>query len=44
MEDIENVGKGFDEWDREAKGEYGVLSGIMEGRLGRGCRTKAVDA
>ncbi|KAL9629622.1 MAG: hypothetical protein Q9204_005168, partial [Flavoplaca sp. TL-2023a] len=44
MEDIENVGEGFDEWDREAKDEYGVLSGIMEGRLGRGCRAKAVDA
>ncbi|KAL8881061.1 MAG: hypothetical protein Q9198_001658 [Flavoplaca austrocitrina] len=44
MEDIENVGEGFDEWDREAKGEYGVLSGIMEGRVGRGCRAKAVDA
>ncbi|KAL8836782.1 MAG: hypothetical protein Q9176_006105 [Flavoplaca citrina] len=44
MEDIENVGEGFDEWDREAKGEYGVLGGIMEGRVGRGCRAKAVDA
>ncbi|KAL8902027.1 MAG: hypothetical protein Q9192_000240 [Flavoplaca navasiana] len=44
MEDIENVGEGFDEWDREAKDEYGVLSGIMEGRVGRGCRAKAVDA
>lgn len=44
MEDIENVGEGFNEWDREAKDEYGILSGIMEGRVGRSCRAKAVDA
>ncbi|KAL8788119.1 MAG: hypothetical protein Q9213_001877 [Squamulea squamosa] len=45
MEDVENVGEDFDAWDREAKEEYGVVSGgIMEGRVGRMCRGRAVDA
>ncbi|KAL8851704.1 MAG: hypothetical protein Q9221_003435 [Calogaya cf. arnoldii] len=44
MEGVESVGEEFDEWDREAKDEYGILSGIMEGRVGRRCRAKAVDA
>lgn len=44
MEDVENAGEGFDDWDREAKDEYGVLGGIMGGRAGRSCRAKAVDA
>ncbi|CAL8580337.1 hypothetical protein XPA_006065 [Xanthoria parietina] len=44
MEGVDTVGEAFDEWDREAKEEYGVLSEIMEGRMGRRCRAKAVDA
>ncbi|KAL8803166.1 MAG: hypothetical protein Q9182_003338 [Xanthomendoza sp. 2 TL-2023] len=45
MEDVEKCGEGFDEWDHEAKEEYGVLvGGIMDGRLGRGCRGRALDA
>ncbi|KAI4102905.1 MAG: hypothetical protein LQ339_004450 [Xanthoria mediterranea] len=44
MEGVDTVGEAFDEWDREAKDEYGVLSEIMEGRMGRRCRAKAVDA
>ncbi len=44
MEDVENVGEAFDEWDQDAKDEYGVQSGIMEGRLGNKCKQRAVDA
>ncbi|KAL8926091.1 MAG: hypothetical protein Q9172_001970, partial [Xanthocarpia lactea] len=44
MEDVENVGEAFNEWDRDAKDEYGVQSGIMEGRLGSKCKQRAVDA
>ncbi|KAL8858078.1 MAG: hypothetical protein Q9178_005403 [Gyalolechia marmorata] len=44
MEDVENVGEAFDEWDRDAKDEYGVQSGIIEGRLGSKCKQRAVDA
>ena len=44
LEDVENVGEAFDEWDQDAKDEYGVQSGIMEGRLGNKCRQRAVDA
>ncbi|KAL8818116.1 MAG: hypothetical protein Q9223_003177 [Gallowayella weberi] len=45
MEHVEKCGEDFDEWDLEAKDEYGVLTGgIMDGRLGRECRGRAVDA
>ncbi|KAL8768345.1 MAG: hypothetical protein Q9209_005379 [Squamulea sp. 1 TL-2023] len=45
MENVENVGENFDDWDREAKDEYGVANGgIMEGRVGRMCRLRAIDA
>ncbi|KAL8730280.1 MAG: hypothetical protein Q9166_004163 [cf. Caloplaca sp. 2 TL-2023] len=44
MEDVESVGEEFDAWEREAKDEYGVLGGMIDGRMGRGCRGMAVDA
>lgn len=44
VEDVERVGEGFDDWDRETKDEYGVLGGLMEGRVGRACRGRVVDA
>lgn len=43
MEDVEKVSEDYDAWDREGKEEYGVLGGVMEGRVGRLCRMRAVD-
>ncbi|KAI4127213.1 MAG: hypothetical protein LQ338_003332 [Usnochroma carphineum] len=33
MEDVEKVSEDYDAWDREGKEEYGVLGGVMEGRV-----------
>lgn len=43
LEDIAEAGEDYDEWDREAREEYGVV-GRMETGLARACRVKAVDA
>ncbi|KAI4177363.1 MAG: hypothetical protein LQ343_000343 [Gyalolechia ehrenbergii] len=44
MEEVEGVGEDYDAWDREGKEEYGVVDGIMETRVGRMCRERAVEA
>ncbi|KAL8940173.1 MAG: hypothetical protein Q9216_002961 [Gyalolechia sp. 2 TL-2023] len=44
MEDTESAGENYDTWDREGKEEYGVADGIMETRIGRMCRKRAVEA
>ncbi|KAL8710306.1 MAG: hypothetical protein Q9220_005076 [cf. Caloplaca sp. 1 TL-2023] len=46
LEDVSaGGGEDFDQWDREAKEEYGVVKGgVMESRLGRLCRGRVVDA
>ncbi|KAL8952914.1 MAG: hypothetical protein Q9222_001204 [Ikaeria aurantiellina] len=45
LEEVESSGEEFDAWDREAREEYGVVNGgLMESRLGRMCREKAINA
>ncbi|KAL8685155.1 MAG: hypothetical protein Q9218_007943, partial [Villophora microphyllina] len=45
MENVESVGEDYDGWGKEEKEEYGVVSGgLMEGKVGRGCRGKAIEA
>lgn len=34
----------YDEWSKEAKEEYGVVSEVMETRIGRACRSRVVEA
>lgn len=43
LEDVAEAGEDYDEWDREAREEYGIV-GRMETGLARACRAKAVDA
>lgn len=44
MEDAEASGEDYDAWDREEREEYGVVDGIMETRVGKMCRERAIGA
>ena len=43
FENIADAGEDYDSWGKEEREEYGVIVGT-DTRVGRACRTKAVEA
>ena len=41
---VSSTGADYEGWDKEERAEYGVIEGIMDTRIGRVCRSKAIDA
>ena len=45
MEGVETVGEDYERWGKEATEEYGVVAGgILESRIGKICRLRAIEA